>query len=385
MAVLCSNCSGKLIFNPASQKLECVSCGSKFYPEDVEDSSTTLHSKYYSTCVYTCSHCGAEVITSDTEASTFCVYCGNPAIVFSRMSEEFRPDGIIPFKITKEQAISFINARFLKNPFVPAEVKAKLTPDNIRGIYIPYWVVNADYTEADIFSGDVKRGKNSVKVFFSRAGDTEFQNLPIDGSKLLSDDISFRLEPFYLEEAKAFDEDYLNGFYSNISDLTYIDLKNSAADRCHRLFTEDAMKTIRAKNVKLEDSIRWIDIHEDPIYMLMPVWFFTFRYKDKPYTILVNGQLGKVVGTMPWNKKSIVGIGTGVCFAVLLLTGLCFARLLTPRLGGLYSMYSYVASVTMAVSVTLFATGLAGLRKIRRNLRLTQSEDMFKFVKRRQE
>ena len=37
MAVLCSNCSGKLIFNPASQKLECAACGTGFVPEDLRD------------------------------------------------------------------------------------------------------------------------------------------------------------------------------------------------------------------------------------------------------------------------------------------------------------------------------------------------------------
>ena len=37
MAVLCSNCAGKLIFNPASQKLECANCGAGFRPEDVSD------------------------------------------------------------------------------------------------------------------------------------------------------------------------------------------------------------------------------------------------------------------------------------------------------------------------------------------------------------
>ncbi|MDO4876760.1 MAG: DNA helicase PriA, partial [Oscillospiraceae bacterium] len=119
MAVLCKNCAGKLIFNPASQKLECNTCGSSYRPQDVEDIYASSDTKFYDTRVYTCSHCGAEVITSDTESSTFCVYCGNPAIVFSRVSREYRPDGIIPFKITKQQAIENIRTKFLKNPIIP--------------------------------------------------------------------------------------------------------------------------------------------------------------------------------------------------------------------------------------------------------------------------
>ena len=156
MAVVCGNCSGRLIFNPASQKLECASCGSSFRPEDVQDSNAELHSKYYDTRVYICSHCGAEVVTSDTEVSTFCVYCGNPAIVFNRIAKEYRPDGIIPFTVTKEDAIKYINLKFRKNLTVPKEVMDKVVPQNIRGIYIPYWIVNASFSEADYLVGYVK-------------------------------------------------------------------------------------------------------------------------------------------------------------------------------------------------------------------------------------
>ena len=288
MAVLCKNCAGKLIFNPASQKLECSTCGSSFRPEDVEDVYASKSAKYYDTRVYVCSHCGAEVITSDTEASTFCVYCGNPAIVFSRISREYRPDGLIPFKITKEQAISNITKKFLNNPIVPKEVAGKCKPENLRGIYVPYWVINAKFTEADFLSGVVKRGKSSETRYYSRACETQLRNVPIDGSRILNDDTSLKLEPFYLEDSKDFDEDYLNGFYSNTSDLRFFDLRESAAKRCHKLVSEEVIKSIpsNARDVKIRDTIYWVDIEDDPIYMMMPVWFFTFKYKGKPYTIM---------------------------------------------------------------------------------------------------
>ena len=59
MAVICRSCAGRLVFNPASQALECVQCGSSYRPEDIEDESAELHSKYYDTRVYICPQCGA--------------------------------------------------------------------------------------------------------------------------------------------------------------------------------------------------------------------------------------------------------------------------------------------------------------------------------------
>ncbi|MBR3464915.1 MAG: hypothetical protein IKH23_07555 [Clostridiales bacterium] len=382
MAVLCKNCAGKLIFNPASQKLECSTCGSSFRPEDVEDVYASKSAKYYDTRVYVCSHCGAEVITSDTEASTFCVYCGNPAIVFSRISREYRPDGLIPFKITKEQAISNITKKFLNNPIVPKEVAGKCRPENIRGIYVPYWVINAKFTEADFLSGVVKRGKSSETRYYSRACETQLRNVPIDGSRILNDDTSLKLEPFYLEDSKDFDEDYLNGFYSNTSDLRFFDLRESAAKRCHKLVSEEVIKSIpsNARDVKIRDTIYWVDIEDDPIYMMMPVWFFTFKYKGKPYTILVNGQTGKVVGTLPWQSKRIVAIAGSLFIAITALVSFLFMA----WMHNINNLFVFAVAILITGGMAIFTKVITGLKKIYRNLRLTQSEGIFNFVKKRQ-
>ena len=386
MAVLCSNCAGKLIFNPASQKLECANCGAGFRPEDVRDTSTEVSSKYYDTRVYTCGHCGAEIITSDTESSTFCVYCGNPAIVFSRVSKEYRPDGILPFKITKLQALDKIKNRFVNNPVVPKEIADYFKPENMRGIYVPYWVINADYQEADWISGTVKRGKSSETRYYSRAGEVKFKNVPIDGSRILNDDVSLRLEPFYLEDSKEFDEDYLNGFYSNTSDMDILDLRESASKRCHKLFADEVVKSIpkNVNSVKIRDSIYWADIQDDPIYMMFPVWFLTFKYNGKPYTVLVNGQTGKVTGTLPWLHKRVWGIAIATFILVIaFIIGVFFViKGGTPQI--ITFMWTCGVSALFCTSTISFTVGFRGLRRILKNLRLAQSEAIFNYVKRRQ-
>ena len=355
MAVLCANCSGKLIFNPASQKLECAACGSRFDPEDVKDINADAHSKYYDTRVYTCAHCGAEIITSDTEVSTFCVYCGNPAINFSRIKKEYKPDGLIPFQITKEQAIAKIKEKFLSNPFIPKEVKSKAVPDNIRGIYVPYWIVNTRFTEASYIQAEVNNGEKIVTKYYQRVGTCNFRNIPIDGSNILIDEVSARLEPFYFAEAKEFDEDYLNGFYSNTSDMTYKNLQNAVAARCHEL----------------------------SLYMMMPVWFFTFIYNKEPHTILINGQSGKVVGTMPWSGKKIGMLFASVCLAVLAVMVLAAVGI-AFNAGGLKDLYNIFIIVVTLIAAGTVVPGILGLRKIRNNISLTKADAIFKFVKKRQ-
>ena len=118
MATLCKNCSHALVFNPRLQMLECSSCGSTFKPEEIEseakpyredlkaeDASEVYNSKeekFMDCYVYSCSECGGEIIVNGTEASTTCIYCGNPNVVFSRIAKMREPEFIMPFRITRE-------------------------------------------------------------------------------------------------------------------------------------------------------------------------------------------------------------------------------------------------------------------------------------------
>ena len=56
-------------------------------------------------------------------------------------------------------------------------------------------------------------------------------------------------------------------------------------------------------------------------YALLPVWFMTMRYRNIPYTVLVNGQTGKTVCSMPVNKVKAYGLfgSLAVGFSALLL------------------------------------------------------------------
>ena len=277
--------------------------------------------------------------------------------------------------------------KFLKNPIIPKEIKNKLTPENIRGIYVPYWLVNADFTEADWIKGKVKKGKSSETRYYSRAGELTFKNVPVDGSRILNDDTSRKLEPFYIEDATEFDEDYLNGFYSNTSDLSFYDLRKSAADRCHALYAEDVVKTVNdgARELKILDSIYHIDIHDDPIYMMMPVWFFTFKHDGIPYTVLVNGQTGKVVGTMPWQNKRVMAIAITVFLLILAFVGFFFGGIIFGFRKHLNTFYMQAVGGLLCTSMICFTTGTVGLKRIFKNLKLTQSEAIFNYVKKRQE
>lgn len=404
MATLCKNCSHALVFDPARQKLVCSACGSTFFAEEVESESKAYREdldaesinkingtddKNLMDCyVYTCSECGGEIIVNGTEASTTCVYCGNPNVVFSRIAKQKCPEFVLPFSVTKEKALQIARERVSKGFFIPKEIK-HFTVDCCRGIYLPYWIINADFYDAVVIKGQVRQGKNSVTKYFGRAGSMKLKNLPLDASRALSDETSSKLEPFVLKDLKPFDEDYLAGFYSNVSDVTYSDIRKAALSRAQEYFNNDAIKDVSASHKEVISSLPSIKIDNDMVYAMLPAWFITFRYKGKHNTLLVNGETGKVVGALPWKKPLFYGLLIGLGILVTVACFFVFRETLPYVFSGRRSSSSRdgrgkLIGLLVAGIIALFSTGIRKVVKVIKNIKLTQDKAMFNFMKKRQ-
>ena len=406
MATLCKNCAHALIFDPTSQKLVCEACGSSFAPEEIESEAKeyrqdlraetaeqvygTADKQYMDCYVYTCAECGGEIIINGTEASTTCVYCGNPNVVFSRIAKQKCPEYVLPFSITKEKAIELVHKKIDHGLFIPKEIK-NFKPDCVRGIYIPYWIVNADFTNAVVIQGQVKSGKNSVTRYFGRAGKMKLKALPVDASQALADESSSKLEPFATSRMKPFDEDYLAGFYSNVSDVTYGNVRYAALKRAEEYFAEDAIESVKASSKKVISSNPHIKLDNDMIYAMLPAWFITFNYQGKHNTILVNGDTGKVVCGLPWNKKlfigMLIGIGIAATIAAFLVLNPSLPWLLASSSSKHSSSDSDNGKIVIAIIgaiIALFASGINKVRKVIKNINLTQDKAIFNFTKKRQ-
>jgi len=405
MATLCKNCAHALVFDPTTQKLVCNACGSSFAPEEIESEAKEYRqdlkaetaeqtygteAKQYMDCyVYSCAECGGEIIINGTEASTTCVYCGNPNVVFSRIAKQKCPEYIMPFAITKEKAIELVHKKIDHGIFIPREIK-RFKPDCVRGIYIPYWIVNADFTDAVVIKGQVKSGKHYVTRYFGSAGSMKLKALPIDASRALSDESSSKLEPFATSHLKPFDEDYLAGFYSNVSDVTYSDVRFAALNRAKEYFEEEAINNVKATNKKVTDSCPHIKLDNDMAYAMLPAWFITFPYKGKHNTILVNGDTGKVVCGLPWKRGLFVALliilGITISVAAFIVLRPLLPMLLTS--GSKHSSSSKgsgkIIVGIIAIIIGLFVSGINKVRKVIKNINLTQDKDIFNFTKKRQ-
>ena len=244
---------------------------------------------------------------NDNECSTFCAYCGQPTVVFDRVARMKKPQFIIPFSVTKEQAVLFLRQKVSSATYVPDEVK-NFSIDKVVGIYIPYWLYDMEYSDAQYIKGKVGSGKNSREYYYYRAADTFFRNVTLDASRQLNDESSRRLEPYQTEQLIPFETSYLSGFYSDRYDVSPEILRSQAVKRAAERFDDALLKGVVAEeHLSSINTIKKNPRHNvtDVKYAFLPAWFLSFRHKNKTYTMMVNGQTGKVVGGLPSNMNKL--------------------------------------------------------------------------------
>ena len=93
---------------------------------------------------YCCPSCGAELICDATTAATSCPYCGNPSVLPGQFAGVLKPDFVLPFKLSKEDAIKALKKHYLKKPLLPSTFSKANHLQEIKGVYVPFWMYDGE-------------------------------------------------------------------------------------------------------------------------------------------------------------------------------------------------------------------------------------------------
>ena len=220
----CPACGAPILYKPNLKKWKCDYCKSEFTLEEMKKYNNASNEKnnikeevkkeiqkendntnYYE---YNCKDCGAKIIADENTVATFCVYCGNTAILKEKLSGKFAPDMIIPFKNEKEKAIEAFKSLNKGRPLMPNFFNDEKNIEKIKGVYIPFWLYDVKVSgELDATSttsttwtvGDTVYTKTDT-YRLEREGEMSFNKIPVDGSTRFDNDIMNTIEPFNYSE-----------------------------------------------------------------------------------------------------------------------------------------------------------------------------------------
>ncbi|MGN0518517.1 MAG: TFIIB-type zinc ribbon-containing protein [Acutalibacteraceae bacterium] len=351
----CPNCGGGLSFNPATQAFDCEYCLSRFtQPEldeyykdwdkslddqnnvdpepvpvqaDADDDNFDAHA-----VCYICPSCGAEVITSDTTAATECYYCQNPVVLSGRLSGEFKPEKVIPFVLSRDEAIKRFEELCKKKKYLPSGFFSKKHFEKVSGVYFPYYLVDTHVDGCANATGNIVRTwrvgdtryTETKKYQLVRQGDITFNGIPSPALKKEDQLMLEYVHPFDPSKLVDFSMPYLSGFKAEKRDVGPDDLKesvNKKIDEYARLTYKDTMSQYSSVNIT---NLDLTSLTEEWKYTLLPVWILTYKFEGKILVYAMNGQSGKIYGDLPVDKKKLFwwsAIYALIAFIIVFLIG----------------------------------------------------------------
>jgi DNA-directed RNA polymerase subunit RPC12/RpoP len=348
----CDQCSAEMTFDAASQKLKCAFCGFvKDVPPGESGGAIVEHSIFEGlaaaprgfgaegTRTNRCQECGANVVFPSNVTATRCTFCGSARVLEqSENQSALRPESLLAFSVDKKAANDHF-ARWLgKLWFRPNDLKQLARVQELNGVYVPFWTFDADvdsrwtaeagyhyYTEEEYTTQEqgrtVTKTRQVQHTRWERAWgqrNDHYDDVLVCASKGLPAELAARLHTFDTERLVPYSPGFLAGWraeeyaidlqggFSTAKDV----MAGSQEKRCASDVPGDTQRNLRVNNTFSRVTFK---------HVLLPVWIAAYRYHDKVYRFLVNGQTGEVVGKAPWSWiKITLFVLTLAALAVLL-------------------------------------------------------------------
>jgi hypothetical protein len=189
-------------------------------------------------------------------------------------------------------------------------------------VYLPYWTYDADsqtpytgergqvYYEQERYVEDGREKVRQVERvrWFPVSGqvNVKFNDVLVSASNSVPAQFVHGLMPWNLSLLTAYNEDFLTGFTVEAYQLG---LEPGFGHAQREM--EVGIRVAICRDIGGDrQTISSMDPHYFEIgfkHILLPIWLSSYRYADKTYRFIVNGQTGAVQGERPWSAWKIAG------------------------------------------------------------------------------
>jgi len=349
----CPNCGATTVYNVSAGGIACEYCG-YIAPINVDqvghaaqDFEFTLETLSQARLgwgtqrqVLHCDSCGAELSIASGAITNTCAFCAsNQVNVLTIPEETLRPRYLIPFKIPPEKTLSLAREWLGKGWYHPAELVGTTILQRFYGLYLPFWAFNArvkaDWRAQVGYQETYRHYNASQKRWETRSrtvwrwkngqANLDINDFLVSGSapKRISHYILSKLYPFNMKDLVAYEPDFLAGWQAQAYETTLPEaweagkknIREQAKKACYQQIPTSQVRNFSMNAAFSDETWR---------YILLPVYLAAYRYDNKIYHAMINGQTGTIAGSKPvdWWKVWLVIAAILAPGAFLTLIGL---------------------------------------------------------------
>ena len=273
-------------------------------------------------------------------------------------ARSLRPEKIIPFKKTREEAIAACREFYKGRRLLPGPLRSEEQYEQMQGGFVPYllYTGNASFNilfdaqDSTPVSGDPVVVKQIKNYTARRQGETTYRRIQVNASKDVPDAFMHNIEPYRYRDLIPIEE---SEEFTSIEDLNQISIDEDekiTKKRIDEVITQAVGETVK-HNYKepIEQTIEYD--HTETECVLFPLWIMTAKCGRKYYHFAMNGQTGQTTGDMPVSQLKSLGCFFGSFLAAAAVV-FAFLRLIYILIG---------TPSEKTVSVMLFIGIVAGL------------------------
>ena len=333
----CAGCGALMLWDPATSGLKCGFCGSakgvarddayvavEYALEHVPD----VFRRHDAPKVFGCASCGAQVTFPGSTVAGGCPFCGAAHVIERVGEDETRivPQSVLPFAVDQGRAKEIWKTWLAKGLFRPRRALERAATDVMKGVYVPFWTydtktwsrwtADAGYHETyTVTSNGQTRTMTRTRWQPASGQRTGFHDdVLVCASKGVDERLLRKAYPFALKAAQPYRSEYLSGW---AAEEYVVDLPDGWVRAREEVNQREIAACAADVPGDTHRNLRVWTQHADVTWkhLLLPLWIAAYRYEDRLYTFLVNGQTGKVVGKRPVSK---VRVALAVALGVLL-------------------------------------------------------------------
>ncbi len=353
----CPNCGATTRFDVSVGGVKCEHCGFEIKP-DAQKVGTSTPGNAFTLDIFEpdeqgwgiqrrelrCSSCGAELSVTNENITHTCPFCAsNEVNIGIELNPKLRPSLLVPFKITDQQLRQIAHEWLGKGWFNPKTLRELSSLKPFLGIYAPAWTfssqINAQWNALVGYERVERYYNHGSKSWQTRthidwrpeSGNVQLsiENLVVLGSNQISKRLFECIQTFDLSALVNYSPDFLAGWQAQKFSIPLNTawetgksiMREKAQDACHEDIPTSHVRDFQMSADFSDESWR---------YILLPVYLSTYRYMDRTFQVIVNGQNGEISGQKPvewWKVWAAVaalvlpGLGLGGIGFILLFLG----------------------------------------------------------------
>ena len=314
----CPSCGGNMAYDPVAEALHCSYCETTTKIEelksteefDLSDGLAVSNTWNEGKSIFHCKYCGADNVKDSKDLSSKCPFCGSDSVIKLEELPGIKPHRVIPFKISKDEALKKFQYKLKKSLYAPKKLKKEYKDTELVGIYLPSWTFDSQciaeyfgvlgkYYTRTVGSGKNRRTVTEVRwVRIKGVKNFNFDDILVTSGKSLTNNQINEIIPYNTNDALVYDEGYLAGYNAEHYTVTLEEGWSYSKKK-----TEDIMKNqiLRQYNYDVVREYKQSTVYSNIKfkYVLLPVWKSNYKYRNKNFYFIVNGSTGKVGGKMP--------------------------------------------------------------------------------------